>query len=73
VLRVSSIPLAVPARTLGEAVSEAIREVAHEMGAYCPSAIDDAEVEIDRVPVTRIRSLARLLKELWKRGARQLD
>ena len=66
------IPPDIPARTLGEAFSEAIREVAHEIGAYCPTDTGEAGVGIDRLPVARAEWFARLARELWKRGARLL-
>jgi hypothetical protein len=69
-------PPGLPALAPGEAFSEAIREVAREIGAYRPTETDAARAGSDRLPVdTRdvLRIAAHLARELWKRGARLLE
>lgn len=80
-------PPSIPAPTLGDAFSDAIKEVAHEIKAYSPSGNDEVGIRIDRPGVARtesygssfimdtkpvLRIAAQLAKDLLKRGARLL-
>lgn len=80
-------PPSIPAPTLGDAFSEAIREVAHEIKAYSPTDNEEVGIRIDSRSVARtesygssfimdtkpvLPSAAQLAKDLLKRGARLL-